>query len=262
MVAPTLADYEYQFKDTGFKLNSGSTLPFVDITKVQGLDMADFEANVDDNDGLQGGLVRVRLSQPRTLVLDGMLYANASTIESTIDTLITNYLPDDINYPFYYKHPGVSQRYCLGKSVAFKADIDALRRLGQSPVQFQVICEDPRKYIDNSNQTMTAGTNYTPSNPGNVNTYPIITVTGAFSTITFTNNSQTKSLVLTDTRVAGDVTVVDFQNRNVTVNGNNKSSIVTGSWWDIPAGGGQTVKYTVTGGPPTSVVMATKQGWM
>jgi phage-related protein len=144
-----------------------------------------------------------------------------------------------------------------------KADIDELRRLGSTEIQAQLVGEDPRKYINNANQTMVAGTNYTPSNPGNVNTYSIFTITGAFTSITFTNNTQAKSVTLTTTRVAGDVTIVDLLLKTVTINGVQNSNVVTAAnWWDIPAGGGQTVKYTVTGGPPTSVVMATKQGWM
>lgn len=258
-------DYEYMYKSTGFPLGGDVQYPaaFIDLQQVSGLDLAPFEPNVDDLDGQHGGSVYVKYSLPRTIIIDGALYTDPLTIETTIDRLITNYLPDDVNQPFYFKHPGVNLRYCLAKGTKFQCDTDTLRRIGSGSMQIQLICEDPRKYIDNADQVMVANTNYTPLNPGNVNTYPVYTIVGAFTTITLTNNTQAKSVVLTTTRIAGDITVVDFKTRTVTINGVQSSNVITtANWWDIPAGGGQTVKYTVTGGPPTSVTLSTKQGWM
>jgi phage-related protein len=255
-------DYDYLYKTNGFAFN-GDYVPLIDVNKVQGLDMPVMNANIDDTDGQHGGTAHIKFSQPRTIIVDGTLYADTLNIEPVIDELIGNYMPDDTNYPFYFKHPGVDLRYIMCKSLAMKADVDELRRLGSTTIQAQLVAEDPRKYVNNADQTMVAGTNYTPSNPGNVNTYAIFTINGAFTSVTFTNSTQSKSVTLVTTRVAGDVTVVDMRQRSVTINGIENSNVVTvGNWWDIPKGGGQTVKYTVTGGPPTSVIMSTKQGWM
>lgn len=263
MAAPVLNDYEYMYKDTGLLLNGAVALPFWDVLKVSGLDMPDYNANIDDVDSQQGGTVYALYSMVRTIIIEGMLYANPSTIESTIDTAIANFLPNNTDYPFYYKAPGLAQRYINGKAIKFLSDTETLRRTGLAAFQLQIACGDPRKYINNADQVMVAGTNYTPANPGNVETYPIITVVGAFTTITFTNVTTGKAITLTTTRIAGDVTVIDFKNKSVTINGIQNSSVVTGTaWWNIPAGGANSFNYAVTGGPPTSVTVATKQGWM
>lgn len=263
MVAPALSDYQYQFKDTGLLLNGNTALPFFDVEKVTGLDLPDTDPNIDDSDGQHGGTVYVNYVKPRTVVVEGTLYASPATIESTVDSCIGNFIPDNTLAPFYFKHPGVSQRYVNAKAIAFKSDIDALRRIGTGAFQIQLVAADPRKYVDNADITMVAGTNYTPANAGNTNSYPIFTVTGAMTSVTFTNNSQGRSVVVTSTRVAGDITEVDFMTRSVKINGVQNSAVVTtANWWDIPAGGGQSIKYTVTGGPPTSVKVKTKQAWL
>lgn len=262
MAAPTLGNYEYQLGDTGIKLNGTSTLPFFDIDKVAGLDMPKIEVKEDSLDAQHGGVVFGKYFQPRTIIIDGAIYADPTTVDSYIDSLISNYMPSESDTPFYFKHPGVTQRYVLCRPVGFNYDIERLRAYGKCSAQLQLKAGDPRKYVDNADQVMTVGSNYTPTNTGNMETYPIFVITGAWSTITFTNNTAAKSVVLTDTRVAGDITVINFKDRSVIVNGSRKSSIVsTGNWWNIPSNNTQTVKYTVTGGPPTSVVMSTKQGW-
>jgi len=262
MAAPVLADYTYQYSDTGILLNGSVTLPFWDVQKVTGLDMATYDAKIDDYDGQHGGPVYARWAKPRTIIIEGTLYASPALVEVAIDAAITNFIPDVVN-PFYYKHPGVAQRYVSCLPISFASDTETMRRIGAGAFQIQLVGNDPRKYINNANQIMAAATNYTPSNPGNVATYPIFTIVGAFTAISLTNNTTTEVVTLTTTRIAGDVTIVDFNTRSVTINGIQSSSVVSaGAWWQIPAGGAQTVKYTVTGGPPTSVTMATKQAWL
>lgn len=263
MAAPTLNDYEYMFKDTGLVLNGTSAVPFIDVQAITGLDMPSVQVVEETIDGQHGGDVYAKYFEPRTIIIDSVVYANPASVDSFLDTLYSNFMIDDIEYPFYFKGTGVGQRYVMCKAIGLNCPTDVLRTIGSAKLQLQLKAGDPRKYVDNVNQTMVANTNYSPVNAGNMNTYPVFTITGAWSTITLTNNTQVRSVVLTDTRVAGDITVVDFKKKSVIVNGVRKSTIVTtGNWWDIPPGGGNTVKFTVTGGPPTSVVMATKQGWV
>jgi phage-related protein len=262
MAAPALEDYQYQFKDAGILLNSDD-YPFFDVEKVSGLDLPDTDPNIDDIDGQHGGTVFVNYVKPRTIVVEGTLYADPTSIEATIDSCISNFIPDNALEPFYFKHPGVAQRYINSKAIAFKSDTDSLRRIGQGAFQIQLVAPDPRKYVVNPDIIMNAGIDYSLVNEGNTNSYPVVTIEGAFTTLTLTNNSQTRSVKLTTTRVAGDITIVDFATRSVTINGVQNSAVVTtAQWWDIPAGGGQTTKYTVTGGPPTTVTLSTKQAWL
>jgi len=262
MAAPVLHDYQYQFKDTGLLLN-GDDLPFFDVEKVSGLDLPDTDPNIDDSDGQHGGTVYVNYVKPRTIVVEGTLYADPTTIETTIDNCIGNFIPDNMLAPFYFKHPGAVQRYVSGKAVAFKADVDALRRIGRSAFQIQVVAGDPRKYVDNPDAVLVENTLYTPLNLGNTDSYPVFTITGPMTAITLTNTSLSRSVTLTTTTVAGDQVIVDFMTRSVKINGIQSSDVITtADWWEIPAGGGQSISYTVQGGPPESVVVHTKQAWL
>lgn len=265
MAAPTLQPYEYQFKDTGVKLNSNVALPFVDITQVAGLDLAPVDSIINDVDGVHGGVVYSRFTGARTIVLDGDVYATPDDADTICDSLIGNFIPDDTDYPFYYRgayaNAAISQRYILAKALGVKFDLSRLRSYGRTPIQIQLASGDPRKYIDNADQTMTAGTSYNIVNGGNINSYPIITITGAFTVINLTNNTTARTVTLTTTRSAGDVTVVDFKDKSVTINGIRNSSVVTTpNWWDIAANTTTSIKFTVTG-TPTSVVAKTKQAW-
>lgn len=261
MAAPALSDYQYQFKDSGILLN-GDVLPFFDVTKVSGLDLPDTDPNIDDVDGQHGGTVYVNYVKPRTIVVEGTLYADPDTIESTIDACISNFIPDNSQAPFYFKHPGVSQRYINAKAIAFKSDTDSLRRIGQGAFQIQLVAGDPRKYVNNADIVMAENTNYIPPNAGNTNSYPVFTITGAMTAISLINNALGRTVRLDTVRSAGDITIVDFATRSVTINGVQNSAVVTtANWWDIPAGGGQSIKFSVNGGPPT-VKATTRQAWL
>lgn len=264
MAAPTLADYEYQYKDTGIKLNSGSVLPFWDVNKVTGLDMPDIDSKIDDIDIQHGGIVYSRYVKPRIIVVEGTLYANPSTIETTLDSAIANFIPDDNDWPFYFKHPGVARRYVDCKPLAFKFDVETLRRTGACNFQIQLGAQDPLKKIDNADVTLaTASTNVTVTNSGNMPTWPVFTVNGPFSQIRFYNTTTGENINFIRNAVAGDVMVVDFKTRTVLVNGVQNSAIaVPPTWWDIDAGATVQIRFTLAGGPPTSVVLSTYSGWL
>jgi len=266
MVAPVLADYEYQFKDTGFKLNGASVLPFFDVTKVTGLsDLPEYDVKEDDIDSQDGGLIYVKYSKHRIITVEGILYANPATIETTIDTLIANFQPDNLDWPFHFKLPGVAQRYVSCKTYGFKSDEETLRRLGQANCLLTFGAENPHKKVDNPNlQLVTAGTNYAVTNSGLVATAPTITITGGtMSVINLTNQTTGKTLTLTRSFVTSDVTVVDMRRNVVYVNGIQNSAISSGSFWDIGAGVTASLRFTFTGSAaPTSVIVASYSGWM
>jgi hypothetical protein len=267
MAAPVLNDYEYQYKDTGFKLNANVALPFLDVSKTTGLsDLPDYDAKIDDVDSQDGGLIYAKFSKSRIITVEGILYVSPSTVEATIDTLIANFTPDNTDWPFYFKHPGVAQRYINCKALGFKSDVETLRRIGASNCLITLGAENPIKRVDNANLTLAvAGTNYNVTNSGLAVTYPIITITGGTaSVIVLTNSSTGASLTLTRSFIGSDVTVVDMRRRVVYVNGVQNSAVVTaGSFWTIGASTTVSLKYTFTGTvAPTSVVVASYSGWM
>lgn len=263
MVAPTLSTYQYQYKDTGILLNGnydGANPGFVDIEKVAGLGMPDFDVTTDDFDGGHGGITYARFSKSRFIVLDGTLYSDPTQVDVFLDKLIANFTPDDTAYPFYFAGAGNGQRYVLAKAVAFKHDLETIRRIGAGRVQFQVIADDPIKRVDNAPLTMVAGTNHTVTNSGKISTNPTVTITNGFTNLVLTSNTQGKSITLTMTATAGQVVTVDFRRHLLLVDGVNMTANASGSWWDL-AVGSNSVKYTVTSGTPT-VSLASYSGWL
>lgn len=265
MAAPNLSDYQYQFKDTGFLLNGPSTLPFVDVSKVTGLDLPDYDIKEDDVDGQNGSLIVVRFSKHRVITIEGTIYANPATVETTMDVLRGNFLPDDVEWPFYFKLPGVSQRYCKCKAMGLKADQDALRRIGSSSFLITLGAPNPHIRIDNANVTLAvASTNYPVTNSGNDKTYPTITISGGTMTsITLTNQSTGESLTVTRSFITSDQVVVDMRNGIVYVNGIQNSAVATGTFWGIGAGQTNNIRFTWAGTTvASSVVVSSYSGWM
>lgn len=270
MADPVLADYEYQFKETGLKLNSGSTLPFWDVKRVSGLGMAEFDSHIDELDGMHGGQVFAKFAKARTIVVEGVLYANPSTIEVTIDAAIANYTPDDVNYAFYYKHPGVNQRLVYAKSLGLFCDTDELRRIGAAPFQIQLAAENPVKLqVQNLGPVAGFTTIGTYNNNGNTATFPIFTITGAWSNIKVANtgtNEGNRLIWPSGGAVAGDVTVVNHRTRTIFHNGINKTGIISAdTWYDLDPGmSANLIIETQAGnvGTPTSTTAQAFAGWM
>lgn len=265
MAAPVLSDYHYQFKDTGIVLNGDwdAAYPgFVDVETIQGLDLPPFSVASYDNDAQHGGNTFVKFADQRTIIINGVVYTSAASADVFLDKLFSNFLPDNNIWPFYYKPAGLTQRYISVKSIGAKSDLTTARRIGSAPIQIQLIAEDPTKKIDNALLTMISATSYTVANNGTVDTYPIFTITGAFSTMTLRNSTTNQNLVITTTALVGDVTVVDFRKRSVTINGVQNSATASGPWWAIAPGGNSTIRATATGATPTSIQAATYSGWL
>lgn len=265
MVAPGLADYEYQYKDSGFKLNGNSAVPFFDVSKTTGLsDLPEYDAKIDDVDSIDGGLINVRFSKHRIVTVEGILYVAPNAVEATIETLVQNFTPDNTDWPFYFKHPGVQQKYVMAKALGFKSDVETLRRVGACNCLITLGCENPLKRIDNPDVLLVNNTNNTIQNTGAAKTWPIITITGGtFSVINLQNVSTGQTLTLTRNQISSDVVVVDFRNMVVYVNGIQNTAIASGTFWAQDPFSTRTIKYTITGATaPTQVKVQSYSGWM
>lgn len=263
MVAPTLTTYQYQYKDTGILLNgnyNGAYPGFVDVTKIGGLGMPDFDVTTDDFDGGHGGITYARFSKSRFIVLDATIYSDPTQVDLFVDKLIDNFTPDDVEYPFYFAGAGNGQRYLMAKAIAFKHDIDTMRRIGSGACQIQLTADNPIKRVDNVALTMVATTNHTVTNSGKIATWPTVTITNGFVNLALTSNTQGKAITLAFTATAGQIVTVDFRRRLLLVDGANMTTNVTGTWWDLGVGA-NSVKYTVSSGAPV-VSMASCSGWL
>jgi len=247
MVAPVLNPYEYQFTDTGVLLNNSTALPFIDISNIQGLDLPAIDSVDSEYDSRHGGYVYSRFVKIRTIVLDGTLYANAASIDTTIETLIANFMPRTTDAPFYYRGAGVAQRYIMCKPVGFNFNITALRNNGSCDIQIQLKAGDPVKYVDDADLPVTSGTAYAITNNGNVETFPKFDITGAAAEVVMVNTDTGETVTHTFTTDADDSVVIDFKTRSCTLNGVKNSSYLTSlGWWSFPPGVATNFKLLAT----------------
>ncbi len=261
MAAPTLNDYEYQYKDSGVGqlLNqNASVFPFWDVTKISGLaDFPDLDYDVLDLDGQHGGFVTGNYFHHRMIIAEGTLYCLPSDVETNNELLKATIVPDGIDYPFYWKHPNKTQRYNMAKPIAWKADVETGRRIGQMPFQLQLGCTDPRSYIDISPVGWTTATNYTFTNAGNAPTGQLITITAnatTTATITTANITTGRSFVFSTAVTSGQVITIDVEKLIVTIAGGRRyvNFILTGGQWPVSLPGLNTWKVTSNVGNGTA----------
>lgn len=150
-MTPPLDNYEYQFGDAGQLLNqtqayTTADLPFIDITKVSGLDSGEFRSASHDHEGVDGGYLDSEFQTMRTIVLEGTLYADPDDPETVCDALKYDFRPVRDPQPFYFKFPNKAVRKVYAKGQGCKYDLETLRRTGQTALQLQLIAETPYIY--------------------------------------------------------------------------------------------------------------------
>jgi phage-related protein len=231
VTAPTLNDYEYQFKDSGVLVNGDASTPFWDVSKVSGLvDFPTLNTKILDRDGRHGSSVYVRYFTHRVIVIEGTLYASSSDFDTPLEAMRTSLLPDDVYYPFYFKHPNQSQRYLSCKSTDFKCDVEVGRRIGSSPFQIQLTAGDPRHYIDGSVVNWTTAVNFNLHNTGNTACAPTISITASSTTtanVTVQNVTTGLAVQFTTAVTSADVITVDLDQYAIKVNGTYRPVPIT-----------------------------------
>jgi phage-related protein len=262
MAAPTLNDYEYQYKDAGVGvlLNQATpTMPFWDVTKISGLtDFPELAYDILDLDGQHGGYVTGTYFRHRMLIFEGTLYSTPVDVDVNNELMKATILPDGIDYPFYWKHPNKTQRYYMGKPVAFNSDVEVGRRTGKVPFQLQIGCTDPRSYIDIGSVAWTTAVNYTWTNAGNTASNQLISITATSTTtanITVSNQTQSRSFQFTTPITSAQVITIDPEKLIVKVNGTirNVTMVLTGGAWPTANTGLNTWRVTSNVGNGTSV---------
>jgi hypothetical protein len=147
---------QYQFRDDGVVLNTDASLPFVDITSVQGIDTAAYRTTTKDIEGTDGGTVEANFETLRTVVIDGIAYADPTALDAFLDQLAANFEPNSVDQPFYWGSDN-GPRVVYGKSQGLKYTKSNQRSIGIQPIQVTILCGDPRKY---SPTTATSGPIY------------------------------------------------------------------------------------------------------
>lgn len=256
-------DFSYKLGDNGIILNPNATeLPFVDIEKINGLDNAPYRTTERDHEGTDGGFMDAEYEKARSIVLDGTLYADGATAESYLDSLKENFAPSRVLIPFYFKKPGVEERFVKVKPLGCRYDVETIRRVGRTNIQFSMFAEDPRIYSSNQRSyiiyqepVIIGGRSYNRSynygygvavDPGGGNivvqgnrpTPGLLTIYGPASYPNIINETIGKNLEFDLIIDQGETLVIDTQYHTVRLNGteNRRSSLIDPNWFSFMKG--------------------------
>jgi len=271
MAAPVLVDYSYMFTDTGILLNANNNAPLVgapvfDVQKVSGLDLGNIRTSMRISEGEDGGTVEGEFLDPRTVVIEGILYCEASdSIEAQLDSLKANFQPGTVNKPLYMKSPGTDQRVLNCKSLGVRYDVDQARRYNSTSFQITLQASDPVVYgstVKSFYGTLstevvnghgfdhgydlsfggvtTTGQQITVVNSGNKEVGAIITLQGPVTGPRIVSDTEGKTLSFPSLVAAttSDTITIDLKRRTVKLNGASRRLTVDNKegWFLIQPG--------------------------
>lgn len=279
--------FSYQLTDTGVVLNPDDlTLPFVDITQVQGMDTPEIRTTERDHEGTDGGFLDAEFEKMRTIVLEGQVIATVTTIETFLDTLKGNWAPRRSVVPLNFAHPGVSQRLLYVKPLGVRYDVAQARRYGVTDIQFMCQAEDPRIY-DSALQEMTLpqgvpitngiafplafnfgfGSAVSPegitvANGGNRPAPAVITIPGPVTDPVIYNDSYSHALEFEIVVASGDYLEIDLGNRTVKLNGSvsRRGALINPDWFMLEPGD-NFLRYRASTGSAPSATVAFRNAW-
>lgn len=262
-------DLTFRLTTTGVILNTTASQPFVDITKVTGLDSAPYRTTERDWEGNDGGFMDAEFEKGRAVVLDGTVFCDTGSIEDYLDDLKANFAPATTLQNFYFKVPGQVERVLFVKPLGCRYDWDELRRTGQAAIQFSVFAEDPRIYdsallsatVPLGAQVFTGfgfnfgfdfgfgGTSTTTDQVtiiigGNRPTPPIFEIIGPVTNPRILNDVTGDELRFNIELFALDVLTIDTKYKTVRLNGtaNRRSALVAPDWYFLEPGS-NTLRY-------------------
>lgn len=281
MVAPTLADYQMQFEDTGTLLNGSATVPFIDIEKIVGLDAPEGRITTEDYTSGHGSYVEAQYLKARTVSIEGTLYCPPNDL-TFWDALKGNFFPQPDARPLYFKLPGREQQVVFGKPLGgIKGDVQAGIGMGVIPFQVQIACEDPRIYAS----TPQAPSTTLPVSSGGrayPRTYPVAYGSsgsggslqvinngnfrdGAAAVLRVSNNTLNPRIELIGTGkflkvniqlFDGDTLDIDLQYRTILLNGtaSRRNALTSDSTWFLIPPGSQQLNFRADAYSATSTL--------
>lgn len=260
---PLTEELTFMLDDDGVVLNTDSTsLPFVDVLRVIGLDNAPYRETERDHEGTDGGFMDAEFEKGRHVILEAEIFSDTSTMESFLDTLKANWAPSTTPLPFYFKVPGVDERVLFVKPLGCRYDWDAIRRTGRAAAQFRMFAEDSIIYSAALVETeiayggdagtgfafnlsfnfsfgpVVAPTGATISVGGTRPTPAVFVITGPITSPVITNDTLGVSLAFNITLGASDTLTIDTANRTVVLNGslNRRNTLLQPNWFFLQPG--------------------------
>ncbi len=284
---PLTEELTFKLGDAGVILNTDSTsLPFVDIQKVIGLDSAPFRETQRDHEGVDGGFLDAELEKGRPIILQGEAYADTSSVEEYLDSLKANFAPSRTLIPLYFKAPGVVERLVYVKPQGCRYDWEQARRIGKTAIQFKAFAEDPRLYAATATSVdvpfsagastgfgFNLGFNFgfggsassdgaVVTNEGNRPTPVVFTITGPCNTPTIRDDTYGHSLTFNIILASGESLVVDTQYKTVKLNGtlNRRNTLVDPDWFFLEPGT-TFLRYNAVSGAGSTMNITFRSAW-
>lgn len=279
--------FSYQLGDTGVVLNpNDQTLPFVDITEVQGLDSPEFRSTERDHEGVDGGFLDAEFEKMRTVVLQGQVIGDVATVETFMDRLKYDWAPRRSAIPLRFAHPGVSQRVVFVKPLGVRYSVSQLRRTGCTDVQFTCQAEDPRIYDDAViTQQLVIGLPITSgfafsfgfpfgygavvspegvnvTNYGNRPAPGIITIPGPVTGPVIYNDTYSNTLSFDIDVAASDFLEIDLGMHTVKLNGSvsRRAALLEPDWFLLEPGD-NFIRYRATAGGSNPASISYRNAW-
>lgn len=139
---------EYRIGLYGNILNSDATLPFVDITSIDGLDNAPVSVSTQDREGAHGGYVSSEFESIRTVTLEGNIYADPSSLDAYLSKIKKDFAPTARPVNLYFGTDSNDIRLVKACSQGLRYTKTSDRGLGKIPFQVQLVAQDPRIYAE------------------------------------------------------------------------------------------------------------------
>jgi len=271
----------FKLDTSGVILNTDSvSVPFIDIFKVSGLDSAEYRTTTRDWEGNEGTFMDAEFERGRNIILEGTIVATNSTIEGYLDSLKANYAPSTTLKQFFFKAPGVAERFLYVKPLGCRYDWDQVRRLGMANVQILLFAEDPRIYDStllsftvNLGATVFTGFSFnlgfsfdfggTSSTTDQVNinvagnrpTPPTFIITGPVTNPHILNDTTGSEMIFNIVLASTDTLTIDTKFKTVKLNGtaNRRNTLVAPTWFYLQPGN-NAIRYRAESSDPTSTL--------
>ena len=188
--------------------------------------------------GRDGGYVSGHYYGHRTLVLKGFYIGSDCENASELRRVLFGYLRIRYKLPILIT-TSERQYYTEGVVIDVKADVTNLRG---GEYQITLLCPDPILYEAENGElkwyeeTLINGDSTQIANGGDVEVYPVITITGLVDGIELSNETTEQTMQID---VVGESTedeiIIDMQKRIITLNGVsiNEDRSLNSSWWSL-----------------------------
>lgn len=281
---PTLTNpLTFQLSDNGVILNDDQLTvngSFVDIELVRGLDSAPYRETKRDHEGVDGGFLDAEFETGRDITLEGTIYSNGTSLEPMLDQIKANFGPVQNPIPFYFLTETGLARVIFVKPRGVRYDWSVARRLGMTPIKFDMYAEDPRIYEQSQNSVtiplnalVSSGFGFPLTfnlsfggtvggvdgkfinNIGNRSTPAVITITGPVDTPQIINDATGDLLQFNIILSSTDTLDIDLGNHTVRLNGatNRRNTLQVPNWF-LLAPGNSYIRFRSSSGTGTATV--------